>query len=223
MNLDKLFDYLDGKLSPADREQLEKQLANDSHLLRQLAVARDIHRNMRSSREVILPEEDPATVQRAGQLGRRIATAAIVLVLLNVFIGVAVIAGKSHGSSKAKAQELAIRQQLENSLGAAGQNALPAPTFVEQEIRIPAPRSEWENVAARVLQAAESCGGSAAKGLPNDSALTVVADIPTARVAAFRELLAPDSAASPSPVGTARTPQPNERTVVQVRIAEPGP
>src|ERR1700712_5177334 len=99
MNPDKLFDYLDGKLSPADREQLEQQLANDSQLLRQLAVARDIHRNMRGSREVIMPSDDPAVAQGAGRLGRRIAIAAIVLVFANVLVGVIVIAGKSRKQS----------------------------------------------------------------------------------------------------------------------------
>ncbi len=221
MNPDKLFDYLDGKLSPADREQLEKQLANDSQLLRQLAVARDIHRNMGSSREVILPEENSAAMQRAGQLGRRIATGAFVLVLLNVFVGIAVIIGKNHGNPKAKAQEATIRQQLTASLGAASQNALPAPSFVEEEIRIPAPRDQWATVAARVFQAAQTCGGSAAKGLPNDSMLTVVADLPTARLAEFRQLLAPTAAAA-SPAENTGAPVPNERTIVQVRIAEPG-
>jgi len=221
MNPDKLFDYLDGKLSPADREQLEKQLANDSQLLRQLAVARDIHRNMRGSREVIMPSDDPAVVQRAGRLGRRIATAAIALVLLNVLVGIAVIAGKSRQRASSNAQEAAIRQQLATSLGAVGKNALPVPSFVEDEIRISAPRAEWEMVASRVISAAEKCDGSAAKGLPDDAALTVVADVPTARSKEFRQLLVPvtaPSGASPEP-SAALTP--NERTIVQVRIAEP--
>ena len=222
MNPDKLFDYLDGKLSPADREQLEKQLANDSQLLRQLAVARDIHRNMRGSREVIVPSDDPAVAQRAGRLGRRIATAAIALVMLNVLVGVTVIAGKGRKQRNLNTQEAAIRQQLATSLGAAGKNALPAPSFVEEEIRIPAPRAEWETVAARVISVAEKCGGSAAKGLPDDAALTVVADVPTARIGEFRQLLVPAAAASaaPGPVST-EAASPNERTIVQVRIAEP--
>ncbi len=221
MNPDKLFDYLDGKLSPADREQLEKQLANDSQLLRQLAVARDIHRNMRGSREVIMPSDDPAVMQRAGQLGRRIATAAIVLVFINVLVGVAVIAGKGRKQSKLNAQEAAIRQQLATSLGAAGQKALPAPSFVEEEIRIPAARAEWDTVAGRVISAAEKCDGSAAKGLPDEAALTVVADVPTARSREFRQLLVPAIAGAAANTEASPSPAPNERTIVQVRIAEP--
>jgi len=221
MNPDKLFDYLDGKLSPVDREQLEKQLANDSQLLRQLAVARDIHRNMRDSREVIMPNEDPAAMQRAGQLGRRIATAAIALVLLNVLVGIAVIAGTGRKKANLNAQEAAIRQQLATSLGAAGKNALPAPSFVEEEILISAPRAEWETLAGRVISAAEKCDGSAAKGLPNDAALTVVADVPTARSREFRQLLVPANAAPSASPETSSDLISNGRTIVQVRIAEP--
>ncbi len=221
MNPDKLFDYLDGKLSPADREQLEKQLANDSQLLRQLAVARDIHRNMRGSREVIMPSDDPAVAQRAGRLGRRIATAAIVLVFINVLVGVVVIAGKGGKQSKLNAQEAAIREQLVTSLGAAGQKALPVPSFVEEEIRIPAVRAEWDTVASRVISAAEKCGGSAAKGLPDDAALTMVADVPTARSREFRQLLVPVIPGAAGNTEASPLPSANERTIVQVRIAEP--
>jgi hypothetical protein len=220
MNPDKLFDYLDGKLSPADREELETRLANDSQLLRQLAVARDIHRNMSGSREVIMPSDDPVVAERGKRLGPRIATAAIALVLLNVLVGVAVIAGKSRKQSNVNAQEAAIRQQLATSLGAAGKNVLPAPSFAEEEIPISAPRAEWETVAGKVIASAEMCGGSAAKGLPDESAFTVVADIPTSRSAEFRRLLAPAGAAAASPAPTSSI-APNERTIVQVRIAEP--
>ncbi len=219
MNPDKLFDYLDGKLPPADRDQLEKQLANDAQLLRQLAVARDIHRNMGRSREVIMPSEDPAEVQRAGRMGRRIATAAIALVLVNVLVGVAVIGG--HGKKKASVnnQEAAIRQQLAASLGAAGEKALPVPSFVEEEIKITAPRNEWEKTAEKVFRAAENCDGTARKGLPNDEMLTVVVELPTARVGEFRQLLGPTNPAPTSP-SPAASVSPNERTIVQVRIAE---
>lgn len=217
MNPDKLFDYLDGKLSPADREQLEKQLANDSQLLRQLAIARDIHRNMSGSREVVMSSEDPEGAQRAGRLGRRIATAAIALVLVNVLVGVAVIAGNGRKQAHVNAQETAIRQQLATSLGAAGKNALPAPSFVEEEIRLSAPRAEWETVAGKVIAAAETCGGSAAKGLPDQAALTVVADVSATRSREFRRLLLPSTPIDSEPVTAAA---PNERTIVQVRIAE---
>jgi anti-sigma factor RsiW len=221
MTPDKLFDYLDGKLSPADREELERKLANDSQLLRQLAIARDIHRNMQQStggaREVIVPEPD--TTGRSGKLGRRIATAAFVLVVLNVALGLAVIAGKNRKTPGLTAQEAAIRQQLAASLGTAGANALPVPSFVEDEIRIPAPHGEWEAVADKVVAAAERCGGSAAKGLTEEASMTVVVDVPSARLTEFRQMILPSAA--PVPAATAGgAASPNERTIVQVRIAE---
>lgn len=219
MSPDKLFDYLDGKLSPAERDALEARLPNDSQLLRQLAVAREIHRKLPGSREVVVPNDDPAEMERAGRFGRRVATAAIALVALNVFIGVAFIAKKNRHETGAPAQEAAIRQQLAASLGAAGQRALPPPTFVEDEIHLTAPRSEWDNVAAKVIAAAEKCDGSAAKGLPDEAVLTVVADVPSNRIAEFRQLLEPSAAATPP--AAAPTAAPNERTVVQVRIAQP--
>ena len=40
MNPDKLFDYLDGKLSPADRTALEEKLMSDPQLRREFNVAR---------------------------------------------------------------------------------------------------------------------------------------------------------------------------------------
>src|SRR3954453_5498820 len=95
MNPDKLFDYLDGKLSPADRTALEEKLMSDAQLRKQFEVARKIHRTGRDSREVIMPSEDPEAVARGGRLGRQIATAAIVLMFLNVVGGLAVITWKN--------------------------------------------------------------------------------------------------------------------------------
>lgn len=223
MNPDKLFDYLDGKLSPADRDELEKRLSNDSQLLRQLAIARDIHRGMGGSREVVMPVETAEGTERAGRLGRRIATGAIALVLLNVLLGLAFVA-KSKKTTAPSAKEAAIREQLTASLGAAGRNALPAPTFVEDEVHISAPRAEWDAVSAKIIAASERCGGSAAKGLPDEAALTVYADVPSSRKTEFRELVLPTTSAASSPhPASSSSPEatsPNERSIVQVRIAE---
>ena len=54
MNPDKLFDYLEGRLSPKERAALEQQLMSDEQLQREFAVARQIHAGMRGdSREVV--------------------------------------------------------------------------------------------------------------------------------------------------------------------------
>ncbi|PYL85433.1 MAG: hypothetical protein DMF17_08570 [Verrucomicrobia bacterium] len=58
MSPDKLFDYLDGKLSTRERAELEQRLTSDQQLQSELAVARRIHASMRGdSREVLLPAQ----------------------------------------------------------------------------------------------------------------------------------------------------------------------
>ncbi len=223
MNPDKLFDYLDGRLSPADRTQLEERLMTDPQLRQQFDIAREIHRGGKGSREVIMPSEDPAAVERSGRMGRRIATAAIALVALNVGIGILVIAGKNRKTPGLTGQEAAIRQQLAASLGAASANALPAPSFVEDEIRLPAPRAEWDSLADRVVSTAEKFGGTAAKGLTDEASLTVMVDLPTGRMDDFRQALLPATPALPAARPSIEaTPAPNERTIAQVRISESG-
>ena len=80
MNPDKLFDYLEGKLSPADRTELEEKLMSDAQLRREFNIAREIHRSGGDAREVVVP--DPAEMERGAKLGRRIATAAVILVFM---------------------------------------------------------------------------------------------------------------------------------------------
>ncbi len=225
MNPDKLFDYLDGKLSPGDRAQLEEKLMSDAQLRREFAVARDIHRTGGGSREVIIPSEDPRKIARSALITRRVAAACAGLVLLNVFVGIAFIVGKNRKKENFSAKEAGIRKQLETSLGNVAKNGLPPPSFVAQDIQLTAPRAEWPQVAERVTAAATAFGGSAAKGLPAEEAMTVVVDIPTQREKEFRETVVSAAAIAPMPAvgsgtATAPAPSPNERTIVQVRIAE---
>src|SRR4051812_2717092 len=72
MNPDKLFDYLDGKLSASERADFEARVISDEQLQRELAVARRIHSGMQGSdsREVIIP--DLATEQRGRKLALRV-------------------------------------------------------------------------------------------------------------------------------------------------------
>ncbi len=219
MNPDKLFDYLEGRLSPADRSALEEKLMSDPQLRREFEIARQIHRSGGGTQHEVLLEEEMLPKPKASRLGRQILTAAFALVVLNVAAGIAVI-GWKQSRPKVPAtdpSETAMRRQLAESLGAAGKNALPLPTFVEDAvIPLVAPRAEWDAVAARVEAAAQQAGGTAARGLPEEAGLTVMVDIPSAQRAAFRQQLLP--AASPVPV--AENVRPNERTIVQVRIAE---
>ena len=225
MNPDKLFDYLDGKLSPADRTQLEEKLMSDAQLRQQFNIAREIHR-AGGSREVTVPSDDPAIIERSGKLGRRIATAAAVLVFLNVAIGIAVIVGKNK-KSDLNTKEAAIREQLAASLGAAAQNALPPPSFAADEIKLHAARSQWETIADRIVAGATAFGGSAAKGLPDENMMTVIVDIPSSRDAEFRQAVTSAAKISPMPAiapgvrqETTGSSEKNERTIVQIRITE---
>jgi anti-sigma factor RsiW len=219
MNPNQLFDYLDGKLSPADREQLEQKLMQDPQLQRQLSMARDIHRGMATTgrQEMVMPPEDPEAIARAGRMGRRIATAAIVLVVLNVAIGMAVIFHRSKKPPQPQRNETEIRQQLEHSLGAAGQHALPAPSLSDDEISVTAPKAEWENLSRSVIAAAQASGGSAVPEY-SDSGITVVASIPKERAAEFRQHVVGSTVKVPSPPAELS----GETTIVHVRIAEPG-
>lgn len=81
---------------------------SDPQLREQFNIAREIHRSGKDSREVIVPSEDAAAVARGGRLGRRIATAAIALVALNVAVGILVIAGKNRKPAPLSAQKAAI-------------------------------------------------------------------------------------------------------------------
>jgi hypothetical protein len=215
MNPDKLFDYLDGKLAPAEREQLEEKLMADEQLRREFNIAREIHRGGGVSREVILPA-DP---ERGGVLGRRIALAAIVLVFANVIGGLAFIGIKSKKAVDIKRNEESVRQQVSTSIGAAAQNALPVPTFVPADLKLTAPRAEWENTAQRVVAAASAFGGKARPAPPDETGLTVLADIPTSREAEFRQAVVAAAMVAPLPPAS----EPNKRTIVQVRIAEAAP
>ncbi|HET6886578.1 MAG TPA: hypothetical protein VFH87_01520, partial [Candidatus Udaeobacter sp.] len=72
MNPDKLFDYLEGNLPPAERAALEEQLISDKQLQRELAVARQIHAGMRGdSREVLLPPTQDAITEQGRKMALR--------------------------------------------------------------------------------------------------------------------------------------------------------
>ena len=228
MNPDKLFDYLDGKLTPADRTALEEKLMSDEQLRKQFNIAREIHRSSGGTerREVIGESDDPAEMERRGKLGRRIFAGAMILVFLNVAIGLAVIYGKNQ-KSKPTTKEAEIRQQLEASLGAAAQNAMPTTSFVESEMKLSAPRTQWEHMADRIVTAASAFGGSAAKGLPDEQLMTVLVEIPSDRDAEFRRALTSAANINPMPLFAPAVKQDapssdekNERTILQVRIAE---
>lgn len=225
MNPDALFDYLDGKLPEFERERLEAELLKDSHLQRQLAIAREIHRQMRGSREILLPTNEAAGVPNRGSvLGRRVAAAFAVLFLLNVMIGLAVIVWKNPKTASSSRRADPVREQVASSIGRIAESALPPPTLESGEIVIPAVAAERQAITDRVIAAAERCGGSTAKALPNDRSVTIIADIPAIREREFRQAVSSltplASTPANSPAASESSSPSSQRKIIQVRIGE---
>jgi hypothetical protein len=222
MNPEKLFDYIEGNLPATERAQIEEHLAANPQLQRELAIAREMHRRSRGSREVLLDREDPDIPLPAKPLGRRVATAFAALVLLNVVVGIGFIIGKKNGTGEIRAREAATRQQLAASLQKTAETSLPLPT-IAQEIHLPAAAAERDRIADNVILLATQCGGSAAKAPPDDKGLTLVVDVPSTRADEFFRSLAPLATADYSPPAAEKSAGPDKRTILQVRIGDPAP
>ena len=212
MNPEKLFDYLEGNLAATERAQLESQLATDPQLQRQLALAREMHGRSRGSREIIEEGQDIDIPAPSGKLGRLVATAFALLVLVNVLVGIAFIVGQKRSKpADLAAKELAMRQQLTASLRKTAETAMPAPTLATNEIHLVASASEHEALANNVVMLANQCGGSAAKAPPDEAGITVLADLPASRADEFRQALAPLARANfSSPMPSKEKPAINE-------------
>jgi hypothetical protein len=219
MSPEKLFDYIEGNLPAEERAALEEQVAADPQLQREMAIAREIHRRSRGSREVLL--EDPEIPEPARPIGRRLITAFAALVLLNVLVGIAFIIGKKNGPGELRAREAATRQQLEASLQKTAETSLPLPT-IGDEIFLSAAAAERQRIADNVILLAQQCGGSAAKAPPDDKSLTIVVDLPSTRADEFRRALAPLAPRDYAPRPEA-SPSAEKRTILQVRLADPTP
>ncbi|HEX8489404.1 MAG TPA: hypothetical protein VF626_00165, partial [Chthoniobacterales bacterium] len=222
MNPEKLFDYLEGKLSETERAQLEERLAADPQLQRELAIAREMHRRSPRSREVMLESDEPEIPSPPKPLGRRVATAFAALVLLNVLVGIAFIIGKKGDPGELRAREAATRQQLTESLQKTAETSLPLPT-IGDDIFLPAFVDERERMAESVIMLATQAGGSAAKAPPDERRITIIVELPSTRADEFRRSLAPLAPADYSPPPPDQSAAPDKRTILQVRIGEPMP
>jgi hypothetical protein len=223
MNPEKLFAYLEGNLPEPERAQLEKQLATDVQLQRELAIAREMHRRSRGSREVLGESDEPEIPTPAKPLGRRVALAFFLLVLLNVFVGIGFIVGKKRDNSLDwRAVEAATRKQLESSLQKSADTTFPAPAIAE-EIQLPAPAPERNALADHVISLAKQAGGSAEKAPPDEKGINVVIDLPSERAAEFRRSLAPLAPADYSPATTDKPASPGQHTIMQVRVGDRSP
>src|SRR5436190_23572525 len=220
MNPEKLFDYIDGVMPEQERIALERQLANDPQLQRQLAIARTMDRGSHGSREVIGEGENVEIPAATGNLGRRLAAAFAALVFVNVLVGIAFIIGhKKPNSTNLAAKEVALRRELSSSLQRTAESAFPVPTLATHEIRLVASEKEQNTLADNVIMIAKQSGGSAIKAPPDESGITVLAELPGDRVEEFRKALAPIAQADfSSSVPRSEKSEPNEKVNVYVRI-----
>jgi hypothetical protein len=213
MNPDKLFDYLDGKLSPNERAKLEERFMSDPEARQELAVARQIHAQMGDSREIVgIGDAEPIS-ERGAVLARRIMSVFIVLVGLNVAFGIYAIffmKNKQHARERAEQN----RTELAQSLSQTAAIALPTPRLEVEEIKFIAPASDQQKLANIVIDEAKAVGGSAAKGLDNDQGVLIFAELPSSRVNDFREALSRLGGTEPTP-----PPTTGETMILQVRIS----
>ena len=213
MNPDKLFDYLEGKLSPNERAELEEHLMSDPQLRRELTVARQIHAEMRDSREILgVPE--PILEERGAVLGRRVAVAFAVLVFANVVFGIYAIAFMKQ-KERARTKTEQNRSELAQNLARTAAVALPPPSLDVDEIKFTAPVAEQDRLANKVIAAAKQVGGSGTKGLADQQGVLLFAEVPTARLNDFRDSMKKLGATLP-PAPT--EPKAGEKAILQLRI-----
>jgi hypothetical protein len=223
MNPDKLFDYLEGRLSPNDRAALEEQLISDKQLQRELAVARQIHAGMRGdSREVLLPARSDVTEQ-GHKMALRVGTAFIVLMAVNVGFGLWLIVRHETKNPNRALLEKQMREHIAKSLENAAVTLTPSPNVLGvSEITIPVATGKLDAVADQVVAIVSRFGGSATKGLPNQGRLSVLVDLPSNRESEFRATIASITAERPAspPPATATSPATAEKKSFIVQIVE---
>jgi anti-sigma factor RsiW len=213
MNPDKLFDYLDGKLSPNERAALEERLMSDPQLRRELTVARQIHADMGDSREII-GVSDPTLQERGAVLGRRVATAFAVLVFANVLFGIYAIAFMKK-KERTQLNTEQNRTELAESLARTAVVALPTPSLEVEEIKFTAPVKDQDKLANKIITAAKQVGGSGTKGLADQQGVLLFAEVPTARLNDFRESMKKLGATLPA---APAEPKAGDKVIIQLRI-----
>jgi hypothetical protein len=212
MNPDKLFDYLDGKLSPDERAELEERFMSDPQARSELAVARKIHATMGDSREVV-GVAPPTLEERGAVLGRRIAIAFSVLVFANVLFGIYAIAFMNK-KTRTQLNTQQNRTELTESLSRTAAIALPTPSLDIEEIKFTAPVPEQDSLADRIIEGAKQAGGSGTKGLADQNGILIFAEVPTQRLSEFRALMKKLGGTLPETTA----PGSGEKSILQVRI-----
>jgi hypothetical protein len=205
MNPDKLFDYLEGRLSPRERAALEERLMSDKQLQRELAVARQIHDGMHGdSREVLLSSQ-PDVTEQGRKMALRVGVAFIILMAVNVGFGLWLILRHETRNPNRALLETQMRQQIAKSLEHAAATFTPAPLGVS-EITVPAAAGKLDTVANEVVTIASRLSGSATKGLQDRDRLSVLVDVPANREQEFRAAIEAIGTQEPGPSAFANQP-----------------
>jgi hypothetical protein len=191
MNPDKLFDYLEGRLSATERAALEQRLISDKQLQRELAVALKIHTGMRGdSREVLLPPR-PDVTEQGRKMALRVGTAFIILMAVNVGFGLWLIARHETKNPNRTLLETQMREQIAKSIERAAATLTPGPNALGvSEITIPATTGNLDAVADQVVTIVSRFGGSATKGLSDRGRLSILVDLPSNHESEFRAAIA---------------------------------
>jgi hypothetical protein len=214
MNPDKLFDYLEGRLSPKERAALEEQLMSDKQLQREFAVARQIHSGMRGdSQEVVLPAA-PDVPEQGRKMAIRVGAAFMVLIFVNVGIGLWFIFRHESNNPNRPLLEAQMRDQITKSLERAAA-LTPAPNALGvSEITIAADKGKLDVVADKVVAIVSELGGSATKGVPDAGRLSILVDLPAGRESEFRDAAASmQRGGSPGSPAPTKSPEPGSPTV----------
>src|SRR4030095_4125110 len=199
MNPDKLFDYLEGRLSPRERDDLEEQLMSDKQLQREFAVARQIHAGMRGdSREVLLPPE-PDISERGRQMALRVGVAFIVLMAVNVAFGLWLIFRHESMNPNRPLLEKQMREQITKSIESAATLGPAGNGLGVSEIKIQAATGKLHTLANEVVAISSRLGGSSTKGLQDGDRISVLVDMPSNKETEFRAALSSISG-DPSPL-----------------------
>jgi len=210
MNPDKLFDYLEGRLSSKERADLEEQLMSDKQLQREFAVAQQIHAGMRGeTREVVIPA--PVDISENGRkMAIRIGVAFMVLMFVNVGIGLwFIFRHESKNPNRRPLLEAQMREQIAKSIDRAP-TLTPAPNVLGvSEITIPAKTGKLDSVADKVVAVVSELGGSATKGVADAGRVSILVDIPANRESEFHAAVALlEGVASPKSAAPVKSPEP---------------
>ena len=224
MNPDKLFDYLEGRLSSKERAALEEQLMSDKQLQREFTVARQIHSGMRGeSREVLFPAP-PDVPEQGRKMAIRIGVAFMVLMFVNVGIGLYFIFRHESNNPNRPLLEAQMRERIAKSIERA-EALTPAPNVLGvSAITIPTGTGKLDSVSDRVVGIVSELGGSATKGVPDAGRISILVDIPANRESEFRAAVASlEGVGSPKSAAPIKSPEPGSSAFAKATADKPSP